>query len=157
MCWLLRSADSFSTEGSEFQLEAASYIFLSSLLSSCVLCIRKTPKLAVAISSKIQTKENLGKLTERSTVPTDTSSRSNDDTDAINEAQQIEVKHQKKEKHKKWSIPWLRYTCGKVVNNVHFQSFIVILIVLNAIMMGIGTFDFVTQNPDVNSAFQKNG
>eukprot|EP00567_Pseudictyota_dubia_P011992 CAMPEP_0197457692 /NCGR_PEP_ID=MMETSP1175-20131217/46745_1 /TAXON_ID=1003142 /ORGANISM="Triceratium dubium, Strain CCMP147" /LENGTH=460 /DNA_ID=CAMNT_0042992127 /DNA_START=139 /DNA_END=1521 /DNA_ORIENTATION=+ len=49
----------------------------------------------------------------------------------------------------------LRKVCGKVVNNHHFQLFIVLLIVINSIMMGLGTFDFVTENPDVSSVFEK--
>lgn len=34
------------------------------------------------------------------------------------------------------------------------QFFIVILIAVNAIMMGVGTFDFVTDNPEVDEAFE---
>lgn len=49
----------------------------------------------------------------------------------------------------------VRSVCGKVVNNPHFQVFIILLIVINSIMMGIGTFDFVTENPDVSSVFEK--
>jgi hypothetical protein len=48
----------------------------------------------------------------------------------------------------------LRYNCGMIINNTNVQFFLIFLIVLNAIMMGVGTFDFVTDNPDVQSAFE---
>jgi hypothetical protein len=47
-----------------------------------------------------------------------------------------------------------RELCGRIVNNDKVQLGIVFLIVLNAIMMGIGTFDFVTDNPDLNQAWE---
>jgi len=49
----------------------------------------------------------------------------------------------------------MRYKCGTVINNENVQFFIVILIAVNAVMMGLGTFDFVTENPQVDSAFEK--
>ena len=48
----------------------------------------------------------------------------------------------------------IRYRCGAIVNNENVQFFIVILIAINAIMMGVGTFDFVTENPQVEQAFE---
>lgn len=48
----------------------------------------------------------------------------------------------------------LRYRCGAIVNNENVQFFIVILIAINAVMMGVGTFDFVTGNPQVEAAFE---
>lgn len=48
----------------------------------------------------------------------------------------------------------LRYRCGAIVNNENVQFFIVILISINAIMMGLATFDFVEENPDVLNAFE---
>ncbi|CAB9498404.1 dependent L-type calcium channel subunit alpha [Seminavis robusta] len=51
-------------------------------------------------------------------------------------------------------INQLRYRCGTIVNNENVQFFIVILIAVNAIMMGVGTFDFVTENPEVDHAFE---
>ena len=48
----------------------------------------------------------------------------------------------------------LRYRCGAIVNNENVQFFIVILIAINAVMMGVGTFDFVTENPSVDQAFE---
>ena len=47
-----------------------------------------------------------------------------------------------------------RYRCGVIVNSEFSQFFIVYLIALNAIMMGIGTFDFVQDNPKVDDAFE---
>lgn len=51
-------------------------------------------------------------------------------------------------------INQMRYRCGTIVNNENVQFFIVILIAVNAIMMGVGTFDFVTLNPQVDQAFE---
>ena len=51
-------------------------------------------------------------------------------------------------------INQMRYRCGTIVNNENVQFFIVILIAVNAIMMGVGTFDFVTENPEVDQAFE---
>lgn len=51
-------------------------------------------------------------------------------------------------------INQMRYRCGTIVNNENVQFFIVILIAVNAIMMGVGTFDFVTENDQVDSAFE---
>jgi Ion transport protein len=48
----------------------------------------------------------------------------------------------------------LRYRCGTIVNNENVQFSIVLLIAINAIMMGVGTFDFVTDNPQVYQAFE---
>lgn len=48
----------------------------------------------------------------------------------------------------------LRYACGNFVNHNKVQLFIVTLIAINALMMGIATFDFVRENPDVSSVFE---
>mmetsp|Transcript_8458 Transcript_8458/g.14004 ORF Transcript_8458/g.14004 Transcript_8458/m.14004 type:complete len:362 (+) Transcript_8458:129-1214(+) len=51
-------------------------------------------------------------------------------------------------------VQHFRLLCGKIVNNERVQLFIVFLIAVNAVMMGVGTFDFVTKNPEVDSAFE---
>ena len=48
-----------------------------------------------------------------------------------------------------------RIVCGDIVNHPKVTIFIIILIVVNAIMMGIATFDFVSDNPKVEEAFEK--
>lgn len=48
----------------------------------------------------------------------------------------------------------LNSMAGAVVNNPYFQNSIVALIIINAIMMGIGTFPFIKDNPDRDSAFE---
>jgi hypothetical protein len=55
---------------------------------------------------------------------------------------------------KGWSVKRFRGFCGTCVNNNHVQSFIVFLILINAIMMGVATFDFVTKNSNVSGAFE---
>ena len=52
------------------------------------------------------------------------------------------------------TIQTFRYHCGVFVNHKNAQFFVVYLIAINAIMMGIGTFDFVTDNPDVENIFE---
>ncbi|KAL7500787.1 hypothetical protein ACHAWT_009740 [Skeletonema menzelii] len=49
----------------------------------------------------------------------------------------------------------LRIVCGDIVNDHHVQLGIIVLIIINAIMMGVATFDFVSENPKVDSAFEK--
>ena len=49
----------------------------------------------------------------------------------------------------------LRLLCGDIVNHPKVTIFIIVLIVVNAIMMGVATFDFVTENPAVDAAFEK--
>lgn len=41
----------------------------------------------------------------------------------------------------------MRYKSGRIVNNSKVQLFIVTLIALNAIMMGVGTYPFIKDNP----------
>ena len=54
------------------------------------------------------------------------------------------------------SLLWkARMQCGKLVNNAYVQVTIIALIILNAMMMGLATFDFVTESDNVSNAFQK--
>mmetsp|Transcript_10745 Transcript_10745/g.31805 ORF Transcript_10745/g.31805 Transcript_10745/m.31805 type:complete len:406 (-) Transcript_10745:304-1521(-) len=66
-----------------------------------------------------------------------------------------EVQPHWKNGYKKWSFKWMREKCGMIVNHEKTELFIIVLIVINSIMMGIGTFDFVTENPAIDLAFQK--
>mmetsp|Transcript_21689 Transcript_21689/g.45626 ORF Transcript_21689/g.45626 Transcript_21689/m.45626 type:complete len:384 (+) Transcript_21689:54-1205(+) len=47
-----------------------------------------------------------------------------------------------------------RLRCGEIVNHPKVQHAIIVLIVVNAIMMGIATFDFVNDDPQVDQAFE---
>jgi hypothetical protein len=49
----------------------------------------------------------------------------------------------------------LRYKCGAIVNNEDVQFFVVLLIFVNAVTMGIATFDFITENPARDQAFER--
>lgn len=54
------------------------------------------------------------------------------------------------------SMIWkFRLICGKIVENPHVQLGIIVLIIVNAIFMGIATFDFVTDNENVEDGFSK--
>ena len=55
----------------------------------------------------------------------------------------------KKNLHSEHCLPRARQRCGDFVNNTKVQLFIVGLICINAIMMAIATFDFVTDNSKV--------
>ena len=50
-------------------------------------------------------------------------------------------------------ISWFQHSVGQLVNNETFQHLIVVLISINAIMMGVATFDFVTENEPVHEFF----
>mmetsp|Transcript_32010 Transcript_32010/g.58957 ORF Transcript_32010/g.58957 Transcript_32010/m.58957 type:complete len:442 (-) Transcript_32010:94-1419(-) len=47
-----------------------------------------------------------------------------------------------------------RIACGRFVNDDRVQLVVVALITINAIMMGIATFDFVTDDPAIEAAFE---
>jgi hypothetical protein len=57
-------------------------------------------------------------------------------------------------KHPKSIVRRARLLCGKVVEAPAVQLTIVTLIVINAILMGVATFDFVTDRPHINRAFE---
>ena len=48
-----------------------------------------------------------------------------------------------------------RMFCGAIVNHEYVQIGIIILIVLNALMMGLATFDFAVNNPRVEELFNQ--
>jgi len=50
-------------------------------------------------------------------------------------------------------IEYIQLKSGELINNEGFQSAMIFLIILNAIMMGIGTFDFVSDNEEVADVF----
>ena len=66
-----------------------------------------------------------------------------------------EITHDSKLQTGKEWLELFRVTCGRIVSSLCFQSTMIVLIILNAIMMAIGTFDFVTENPDVLSKFER--
>lgn len=49
----------------------------------------------------------------------------------------------------------IRAFCGSVVLDDRFQLIMVLLITANAIVMGLGTFDFVTDNPAMENLFSR--
>jgi hypothetical protein len=53
------------------------------------------------------------------------------------------------------SINTIRFNVGMLVNNTRVQFLIVLLIVINAAMMGVATYDFVKKDPDMDAAFEK--
>jgi hypothetical protein len=62
----------------------------------------------------------------------------------------------KNQSHGCWGyIKKLRDLCGEVVNHEKVQLLIIALIIVNAIMMGIATFDFVAKNKQRRMAFER--
>ena len=47
----------------------------------------------------------------------------------------------------------LRYQCGRIINDDFTQTLIILIIVFNSIMLGLGTFNFVANNPPLHRAF----
>jgi voltage-gated sodium channel len=47
----------------------------------------------------------------------------------------------------------IRYHCGRIINNDLIQQFIILVIIFNSIMLGLGTFNFVSNNPVLHRAF----
>lgn len=47
-----------------------------------------------------------------------------------------------------------RKLCGQIVNHDKVQLFVILLIAINAIMMGVGTFDFVMDDPAMEAIFE---
>lgn len=52
------------------------------------------------------------------------------------------------------SVRKFRNFCGRIVNDERVQAFIIFLIIVNAVMMGVATFDFVTDDPEVSDIFE---
>jgi hypothetical protein len=51
------------------------------------------------------------------------------------------------------SIWRFRMMTGKIVNNQYVQISVIVLIIVNALMMGLATFDFVLEDPQVDNIF----
>jgi Ion transport protein len=58
------------------------------------------------------------------------------------------------QKYRFETIGKIREISGAVVNHPHVQKAVIVLICINAIMMGIATFSFVWANPAVNRTFE---
>lgn len=76
-----------------------------------------------------------------------------DSQQALQPLSQAEIRRQRR-LNSKHCLPRARQRVGDIVNNTHVQLFIILLICINAIMMAIGTFDYVTENPKRSQAFE---
>lgn len=52
------------------------------------------------------------------------------------------------------SINTIRFNVGMIVNSNRAQMLIIVMIILNAITMGIATYDFVKADPEVDAVFE---
>lgn len=71
--------------------------------------------------------------------------------DSGSDSDQPSVKEEIQEKSK---LRKVRDKVGSFVNSNPVQFIVLTLIIVNAIMMGIGTFDMVTENPDLDGSFE---
>lgn len=82
------------------------------------------------------------------------------DDNASNNEDNHPANHPHRHHHQWCESTWLhhfqytRLKIGKFVNNSKVQLFIVVLIAINALMMGVATFDFVKNDPDKLDAFE---
>jgi len=53
------------------------------------------------------------------------------------------------------TIQKLRRQCGTIINNHYLQLVMIVFILINALMMGVATFDFIKKNPIYLNAFDK--
>jgi hypothetical protein len=88
-----------------------------------------------------------GKETNKDTIGTQQAGDSSDQDD-----QDKSEETKDKDDTRIWKF---RLFCGKVVNNEHVQIAIISLIIINALIMGLATFDFVTDDPHVKDIFEK--
>ena len=90
----------------------------------------------------------------------DSTGQSSDNDDENNDNSNSNGNHHPNADRKKTlrkCFPWVtnfREQCGKFVNDGRVQIGIIVLIVINALMMGLGTFDFVTGNSSALQAFE---
>lgn len=64
--------------------------------------------------------------------------------------------YEDKIEHRTWvKIRWMRMKIGGIVNNEVIQVCIILLIIANSILMGIGTFDVISEDPKANDIFEK--
>eukprot|EP00521_Asterionellopsis_glacialis_P010996 CAMPEP_0195308134 /NCGR_PEP_ID=MMETSP0707-20130614/38070_1 /TAXON_ID=33640 /ORGANISM="Asterionellopsis glacialis, Strain CCMP134" /LENGTH=449 /DNA_ID=CAMNT_0040372393 /DNA_START=677 /DNA_END=2026 /DNA_ORIENTATION=- len=65
-----------------------------------------------------------------------------------------ETENEETHNHKKW-FRRFRLKCGEIVNDPRVQLFVIVLIVVNALIMGVATFDFVSDDGNVSEKFEK--
>jgi len=82
---------------------------------------------------------------ESTAITTPESSRESDHSGPTD---QIEINN-----NRKWTVRRFRTLCGTLVNHAQVQNCVVCLILLNAIIMGVATFSFVTDSANIASAF----
>jgi hypothetical protein len=64
------------------------------------------------------------------------------------------VNEEKKEEERKESVLWRsRLRVGRIVNHEYVQITVIVFILINALMMGIGTMNWVTDSPKIDNVF----
>ncbi|KAL3795086.1 hypothetical protein ACHAWO_009249 [Cyclotella atomus] len=82
------------------------------------------------------------------------SRQTNDDSFRSNEAPAVNAPSPSWMPHWLKPVDQARRSMGRFINCDRFQYFILILITINAIMMGVATFPFVKSNPQISNVFE---
>jgi hypothetical protein len=68
--------------------------------------------------------------------------------------QSFRKRHKRTLQNQKIASSRFRLLCGEIVNNEIVQIAMVVLIIINAIVMGVATFDFVSDEPSMEELFE---
>mmetsp|Transcript_17766 Transcript_17766/g.26296 ORF Transcript_17766/g.26296 Transcript_17766/m.26296 type:complete len:463 (-) Transcript_17766:369-1757(-) len=71
-----------------------------------------------------------------------------------NQKHQLSVR--KESESSKRKTDWIRFRifCGNMVNNEIVQIAMIVVIIINSLLMGVATFDFVTEDPEMQGTFK---
>jgi hypothetical protein len=68
--------------------------------------------------------------------------------------QSFRKRHKRSLQNQKFASSRFRLLCGEIVNNEIVQIAMIVLIIINAIVMGVATFDFVSDEPSTDDLFE---
>eukprot|EP00540_Astrosyne_radiata_P010503 CAMPEP_0116838176 /NCGR_PEP_ID=MMETSP0418-20121206/9065_1 /TAXON_ID=1158023 /ORGANISM="Astrosyne radiata, Strain 13vi08-1A" /LENGTH=419 /DNA_ID=CAMNT_0004468145 /DNA_START=42 /DNA_END=1301 /DNA_ORIENTATION=+ len=102
---------------------------------------RSEPSIQISPSSERPTDQSGSLLSNSGTIP----------PPETREA--FRLRHRQTLKGRRTRINRIRLACGKIVNNDTVEIGMIALIIINAAIMGVATFDFVTENPNMEELF----
>jgi len=107
-------------------------------------------------SSPTEGMENSSKRIEKDVLAADTKKRSKSSQASQEEEDDFDMFDQERNRTHPLlqKIIDFRERCGETVNNPRVQFMIVVFISINAIMMGIGTYNFVRENKRLDDIFE---
>ena len=128
--------------------------------SDCCIIVdeAKVPMQSYAGANDISGPEMSGELAvvERTATVVSTIARSpaNSLTSSLRAASADDPSLSQENKQMMKGLHRLRLLCGNIVNNPWVQQIIIFLTVVNAVMLGVATYDFVKENSTMNLAFE---